>query len=102
MGDSASWLWSDWKSSLTGSSKNIDDCLKNQNHFRISSAFTLRSLSGNSPDTNNGAAVKLGNICLVEALFTSAYSAENSSKSEYPIFLSLVMQYVKYIVILQI
>ena len=74
----------------------LDDCLKNQNHSRISSAFTLQSLLGNSPDTNNGAAVKLGNICLVEALFTSAYSAENSSKSEYPIFLSLIIQYVKY------
>ena len=39
-----------------------DDCLRNQNHFRISSASTLRNLLGNSPDTNNGAAVKISEI----------------------------------------
>ena len=31
-----------------------------------------------------------------EELFTSAYSGEHSSKNEYHIFLSLVIQYVKY------
>ena len=75
---------------------SLDDCLKNQNHFRISSGFTLRSLLENFLDTNNGAAVKLGKYLSHRGAFTTAVSGENSSKNEYQIFVSLVIQYVKY------